>query len=42
VPPQDCRSQWLKLDIASRIASERQIEGQVWYDNLQIGRVTQR
>jgi tetratricopeptide (TPR) repeat protein len=40
VPQQDCRSQWLKLEIASRTASERQIEGQVWYDNLQIGRAT--
>ncbi len=40
VPAQDCRSQWLKLDIASRTASERQIEGQVWYENLWIGEAT--
>ena len=40
VPPGDCRSQWLKLEIAARIASERQIEGQVWYDNLQIGQAS--
>ena len=40
VPQQDCRGQWLKLDIPARTASERQIEGQVWYDNLQIRRAT--
>jgi tetratricopeptide (TPR) repeat protein len=38
VPQQDCRSQRLMLEIASRTASERQIEGQVWYDDLRIGR----
>jgi tetratricopeptide (TPR) repeat protein len=40
VPHADCRSQWLKLEIASRTASERQIEGQVWYDNLRIGQAS--
>ena len=38
VPQQDCRAQWLRLDIPARVASERQIEGQVWYDNFQIAR----
>jgi hypothetical protein len=38
VPRQDCRGQWLKLEIPSRTASERQIEGQVWYSDLRIAR----
>lgn len=36
VPQRDCPHQWLSLEIPSRTASERQIEGQVWYDNLQV------
>jgi tetratricopeptide (TPR) repeat protein len=39
VPAANCRGQWLNLEIPSRTASERQIEGQIWYENLQIGRV---
>ena len=31
-----CRGQWVILEIADRTASERQIEGQVWYKNLSI------
>jgi hypothetical protein len=40
VPQQDCHGQWLRLEIPSRTASERQIEGQVWYDDLWIARGT--
>ena len=36
VPQRDCGSQWLRLEIPSRTASERQIEGQIWYDSLQV------
>ena len=39
VPVGHCRAQWLNLEIPSRTASERQVEGQVWYENLQIVRV---
>jgi tetratricopeptide (TPR) repeat protein len=38
VPEAGCRGQWLKLTLPARTASERQIEGQVWYDDLQIAR----
>lgn len=39
VPAGNCHGQWLNLEIPSRTASERQIEGQIWYEDLQIGRV---
>lgn len=39
VPAGNCRGQWLNLEIPSRTASERQIEGQIWYENIQIRRV---
>jgi tetratricopeptide (TPR) repeat protein len=39
VPANNCSAEWLKLELPARTASERQIEGQVWYENLQIERV---
>lgn len=39
VPAGHCRAQWLNLEIPSRTASERQVEGQIWYENLQIVRI---
>jgi tetratricopeptide (TPR) repeat protein len=36
VPEGGCRGQWLKLAVPARTPSERQIEGRVWYDELQI------
>jgi hypothetical protein len=41
VAPEACRGQWLKLDIPSRTASERQIEGQIWYEDIKIDRIAQ-
>ena len=36
VPKENCPAQWLKLELPDRTASERQIEGQIWYENIQI------
>jgi tetratricopeptide (TPR) repeat protein len=36
VPVADCRAQWLQLELPARIASESRIEGQVWYQDLQV------
>src|SRR5262249_2474180 len=36
VPAADCKAQWLQLELPARIAPERQIEGQVWYQYLRI------
>jgi hypothetical protein len=36
IPAANCRGQWLNLAIPSRTASERQIEGQIWYEQLHI------
>src|SRR5262249_43695379 len=39
VPATDCRAQWLQLELPARVASESRIEGQVWYQDLQIARI---
>jgi tetratricopeptide (TPR) repeat protein len=36
VPAENCKAQWLQLELPARIESENQIEGQVWYQYLQI------
>lgn len=36
VPASGCEAQWLQLELPARIASEGQIEGQVWYRSLRI------
>jgi hypothetical protein len=36
VPADGCEAQWLQLELPARIASERKIEGQVWYQFLRI------
>jgi tetratricopeptide (TPR) repeat protein len=36
VPDTDCRGQWLQLELPGRVATEFRIEGQVWYQDLQI------
>jgi hypothetical protein len=36
VPAAGCAFQWLRLELPARIASEHQIEGQVWYRDLRI------
>jgi len=41
VPAKDCAGQRLNLEIPSRTASEREIEGQIWYENMQIVRIGQ-
>jgi hypothetical protein len=33
---EDCRGQWLELELPARVESERKIAGQVWYRDLQI------
>ena len=38
VPQSDCRAQWLTLVLASRVALEEHISGEVWLDDLSIGR----
>src|SRR6516162_7295560 len=36
VPATDCRAQWLQLELPARIEPEMRIEGQVWYQDLQV------
>lgn len=36
VPAEGCKAQWLRLELPARIASEREIEGQVWFKQMQI------
>jgi hypothetical protein len=36
VPTTDCGGQWLQLELPARIDPEQRIEGQVWYQDLQI------
>jgi hypothetical protein len=36
VPATDCQAQWLQLELPARIEPEMRIEGQVWYQDLQI------
>lgn len=36
VPDTGCRAQWLQLELPARIASERTIEGEAWYQGLRI------
>jgi hypothetical protein len=36
VPATDCKAQWLQLELPARIDSEWKIEGQAWYQSLQI------
>ncbi|MFW6028201.1 MAG: DnaJ domain-containing protein [bacterium] len=39
VPANGCRAQWLRLELAARIAPEQDVDGgSVWYDSLQIRR----
>jgi hypothetical protein len=38
VPQGDCRAQWLTLVLASRVALEEHISGEVWLDNVSIRR----
>jgi hypothetical protein len=36
VPAADCGAQWLQLELPARIEPEKQIAGQVWYQQLRI------
>lgn len=36
IPSQGCKAQTLQLELPARIASERQLEGQVWFRHLRI------
>ena len=36
IPARGCKAQWLTLELAARIPSERQIVGRVWFDGLKI------
>ena len=36
VPATDCKAQWLQLELPARIDSEAKIEGEAWYQSLQI------
>jgi tetratricopeptide (TPR) repeat protein len=40
VPATDCGAQWLQLELPARIDAELRIEGQVWYQDLQISPIT--
>lgn len=40
VPDSDCGGQWLKLKIASRVESEKQIQGEVWYAGIAVEKPT--
>jgi len=39
VPSSDCPAQYVRLDLDARMASEKFVSGEVWFDNLQISRV---
>jgi hypothetical protein len=39
VPASGCRAQWLRLELAARIAAERHAAGAGWYDDLAVARV---
>jgi hypothetical protein len=36
VPSSDCQAQWLKLTIPARVASETEIEGEVWFQDFRV------
>jgi hypothetical protein len=36
VPAGDCGAQWLQLELPARVESESRIEGQVWYQDLEL------
>ena len=36
VPQQNCRAQWLRLELAYRVDIEQEVSGSVWYDNIKI------
>ncbi len=38
VPPTDCRAQWVRLELAARVALEQEIGGEIWFDNLTVER----
>lgn len=42
VPEQDCRAQYLSLDLDARMPSERFITGTIWFDDLRISRLEDR
>ncbi|HEX2255452.1 MAG TPA: hypothetical protein VHG92_01905 [Afifellaceae bacterium] len=39
VPASGCRAQWLRLELAARIAAERHSAGAAWYDDMAVSRI---
>ena len=39
IPDQNCRAQWLRLELAYRVDLEQEVAGSIWYDNLKIENV---
>ncbi len=39
IPSTGCRAQWLRLELAARIAVEQRVSGAVWFDHLAIRRL---
>jgi hypothetical protein len=40
VPSEACPAQWMRLELAARVALDQQVSGVIWYDKLAVERLT--